>query len=108
VRLPGALAVAVVDRRTGRCLSTAGRSAALRLGAFAFSAARMLSTYAEMEAQAGAVLDVEDVVVTLREQYHLVRRAGNDRLFFYAVFDRGATNLALARAHMATLAASAT
>lgn len=104
VAIEGALAVALVDRRSGRCVRTAGKSASLRLGAFALSAARMLATYAEMEEQIGISFDVEDVVITLQEQYHLVRKAQNRRLFLYAAFDRGTTNLALARAQMGQIA----
>lgn len=106
LQIEGALAAALVDMRTGRCVRTGGKSTGLRLGAFAAAATRALYRQTGLLGRVFTSPDhVEDVVITLDTQYHLVRPVGSgERVFLYCAFDREQTNLAVARRSLARIA----
>lgn len=104
MQVEGAVAVALVDIRSGRCVRTSGRSAAMRLGAFAAVGAKTLYAASALNRQSGGDR-VEDIVIALNSQYHLIRPVGSgERIFLYCAFDRAQTNLALARRRIAQIA----
>lgn len=87
----GAVAVAVVNCATGRI--TASRSTAQSGDATGHSPWRDAGTL-------GLDEDVEEMFITLRTQYHMMRAISLDRAprqFFYLVLDRKVANLAMAR-----------
>lgn len=94
--IDGALAVALVDYRSGMCLAQAGGGLDLDLAA-AGNTQVVRAKLQTMQAL-GIRKGMEDILITLADQYHLIRMVPNaDGLFLYLVLDRHKGNLALAR-----------
>ncbi len=96
----GAFAVALVDYDSGLTLGSRGGSAEFDLDVAAPGNSEVVRTKLQVMAQLGLDETIEDILITLETQYHLIRPIGNrtsDELFFYLVLDRARANLALAR-----------
>jgi hypothetical protein len=102
--IDGALGVALVDWESGMPLGTLGGGKYLDLELA--SAGNTEVIRAKMRTLASLRLDdsVEDILITLVKQYHLIRLlqsgGGTRNLFLYLVLDRPKANLALARHHL--------
>jgi hypothetical protein len=102
--IDGALGAALVDWDSGMPLGTLGGGKYLDLDLAAAGNTEVVR--AKMRTLESLHLNdsVEDILITLTKQYHLIRllRNGDDsqRLFLYFVLDRGKANLALARHHL--------
>ena len=93
----GFLGVALVDTESGQCWCSLGGGAQLNMAQAALHGAEVLK--AKHKAIQDLSLDdsVEDMVVTLAAQYHILRPVkAQPRLFVYLVLDRDAALLALA------------
>ncbi|MFI0981423.1 hypothetical protein ACH4SP_30995 [Streptomyces sp. NPDC021093] len=120
MELPGARGAAVVDWTSGLSLGTAGRSP----GGDPETAAAESAELARMAAEHGTFapehggsgedggdgkgLFVEDVIITTRTDYHLLRyveTSFDSSVFLHLWLDRDQGNLALARLRLADLAA---
>ncbi len=104
LRLPGATYACVVERDTGRVLAEAGRGeggAGDAEGVVPYSVARWGTAVAAVfDATSGDELD--DVMITGRRSYHLVRSVGaNASVLAYLRLDRARSNLAAARRELA-------
>jgi hypothetical protein len=97
----GAIGACVVDWESGMSLGAAGGGKYLDLDVAAAGNTEVVR--AKMRTMESLRLDdtIEDVLITLSKQYHLIRLLRSSRseqgLFFYLVLDRQRANLALAR-----------
>ena len=100
----GVIGACIVDSSSGLMLGSAGKSSAFNLELAAASNTEVVRA----ERKAMKMLDlndpIEDILITLGRQYHLLRPLRtNDALFIYVVLDRSRANLALARHRLANI-----
>lgn len=99
MQIPGALGAALVDYSSGMTLGTAGNGA-LDLELAAAGNTEVMRAEAMTMGRLGLEDRVEDILVSLSTQLHLMRpltSAAGDGLFLYAAIDKERSNLALAR-----------
>lgn len=99
--IEGALGAALVDWESGMALGTVGGGKYLDLELAAAGNTEVVR--AKMRTMQSLKLNdsIEDILITLGKQYHLIRLMTNadgaHNLFFYMALDRSKANLALAR-----------
>ena len=97
LNVDGALAAAVVDYSSGMLLAGGG-SAAVDLEIAAAGNTEVMRAKMKTMQMLGLKDNIEDILITLGKQYHLLRPlAKQDGLFLYSILDRSKSNLALAR-----------
>ncbi|TQK50425.1 hypothetical protein FBY35_0755 [Streptomyces sp. SLBN-118] len=98
--IEGSLGVALVDYTSGMALGTLGGGKDLDLSVAAAGNTDVIRAKTRTMEQLGLKDEIEDVLITLGDQYHLIRllkgRSGNG-LFLYLVLDKAKSNLAMAR-----------
>ncbi|MEU3460763.1 hypothetical protein ABZ721_12495 [Streptomyces sp. NPDC006733] len=98
--IEGALGAALVDYTTGMALGTLGGGKDLDLTVAAAGNTDVIRAKVRTMEHLGMKDDIEDVLITLGSQYHLIRllkgRGGNG-LFLYVVLEKAKANLAMAR-----------
>ncbi|MEU9992780.1 hypothetical protein ACFZCP_38730 [Streptomyces sp. NPDC007971] len=96
----GALGAAVVDYTSGMALGTLGGGRDLDLAVAAAGNTDVIRAKVRTMELLGLGSRIEDILITLEGQYHLIRlvagRTGNG-LFVYLVIDKVRSNLAMAR-----------
>ncbi|GAA2348196.1 hypothetical protein OKJ48_44010 [Streptomyces kunmingensis] len=99
----GSLGAAVVDYNSGMALGTLGGGKDLDLSVAAAGNTDVIRAKMRTMQTLGLKDKIEDILITLGTQYHLIRpatgRSGNG-LFIYLVIDKGRSNLAMARHHL--------
>ncbi|MFD7560531.1 MULTISPECIES: hypothetical protein [unclassified Streptomyces] len=98
--IEGSVGVALVDYTSGMALGTLGGGKDLDLEVAAAGNTDVIRAKTRTMDMLGIKEDIEDVLITLGSQYHLIRlikgRGGNG-LFLYMVLDKARANLAMAR-----------
>ncbi|MGW5849667.1 hypothetical protein ACWFQ8_17210 [Streptomyces sp. NPDC055254] len=96
----GSLGAAVVDYTSGMALGTVGGGRDLDMTVAAAGNTDVIRAKVRTMQHLGLDDDIEDVLITLGEQYHLIllaRGRGKETMFLYLVLDKRNANLAMAR-----------
>ncbi|MFD3550004.1 hypothetical protein ACFWUW_31230 [Streptomyces sp. NPDC058655] len=98
--IEGALGAALVDYTSGMALGTLGGGKDLDLMVAAAGNTDVIRAKLRTLEMLGLDDDIEDLLITLGSQYHLLRLLkgrGTNGLFLYVVLDKTNSNLAMAR-----------
>lgn len=95
--IDGFVACALVDQQSGMALGTAGNPQDLNLEVAAAGNSEVIKAKFKVMSNLGIKDEIEDILISLGKQYHLIRLLKNhNNLFMYLVTSKSG-NLALAR-----------
>jgi predicted regulator of Ras-like GTPase activity (Roadblock/LC7/MglB family) len=102
--IDGAMAAALVDYESGMALGMAGSGVDLELAA----AGNTEVVRAKMRTMdmLGIKGEIEDILITLQSQYHIIYIVPDRSLFLYLVLAKDKANLAMARYKLKSLVAA--
>ncbi len=106
MNITGAIGVALVDFDSGMMLASQGGAPIIDLEIAAAGNTEVVRAKVNTMKQLGLDDDIEDILITLGGQYHLIRLVGGTKgqgLFFYLALNRSQANLAMARRQLAAL-----
>ncbi|AQW47310.1 MULTISPECIES: hypothetical protein [Streptomyces] len=98
--IEGALGAALVDYSSGMALGTVGGGKELDLTVAAAGNTDVVRAKVRTMEQLGLQDSIEDILITLGSQYHLIRllkSRDSQGLFLYLALDKNRANLAMAR-----------
>jgi hypothetical protein len=94
--LDGVMCCAVVDSTSGMILGQAG--AGLDMEVAAAGNTEIIRSKIKTMKALGQSDNIEDILITLGKQYHIIRPCeNNEGLFLYCILDKSRANLAMAR-----------
>jgi len=100
----GAVGACVVDSSSGMMLGSIGGGAGLNIEVAAAGNTEVVRAKRKTMRSLNLNDQIEDILITLSKQYHIIRLCGtNDALFIYVVLDRTRANLAMARIQLADI-----
>ena len=96
--LDGCLGTCIVDSNSGMMLGSVGGGPTVNLEIAAAGNTEVVRAKRKTMKALGLSDAIEDILITLGRQYHLIRPvSSNDALFIYVVLDKSKGNLAMAR-----------
>ncbi len=96
--IEGFIGVSVVDSNSGMMLHSEGGGSAINLELAAAGNTEVVRAKRKTINNLGLNDEIEDILITLGKQYHLIRPLSlQDGLFVYLVLDKARGNLAMAR-----------
>jgi hypothetical protein len=111
MQIEGAIGVALVDYESGMALGISGGGKFLNLEVAAAGNTEVVRAKLRTMNSLGLSDDIEDILITLGRQYHLIRLLTTTKgpsLFLYLALDRSRANLAMARYQLKRLEAELT
>ncbi len=97
MEIDGCVGCCIVDSNSGMMLGAAG-GGAMNLEVAAAGNTEVVRSKRKTMKALGLADQLEDMLITLGKQYHLIRPlASNDALFIYLVLDKQRANLGMAR-----------
>ncbi len=98
MQIDGALGCALVDYKSGMTLGIAGGSGTFNLEVAAAGNTEVIKAKMKVMGQLGLRDRIEDVLITLGTQLHLIRMvSGQTSLFIYVALNKAQANLGMAR-----------
>ena len=106
MNITGAIGVALVDYDSGMMLGSAGGGTELDLEIAAAGNTEVVRAKMNTMQQLGLKEKIEDILITLGTQYHLIRLIDDAKapgLFFYLALSKSQANLAMARRQLSEI-----
>lgn len=104
MQMDGAIGACIVDSNSGMMLGSIGGGTQLNLELAAAGNTEVVRAKRKTVRALNLNDSIEDILITLGRQYHLMRPlTTNDALFIYVALDRSRANLALARHQLAAV-----
>lgn len=101
MEIDGTLGTALVDFESGLTLGTVGNPG-FDLELAAAGNTEVVRAKKKIRDKLGLADKLEDILITLNSQYHLIRMVGTT-MFFYVVMEKSKSNLGLARRELANI-----
>ena len=102
--IDGAIAAALADYSSGMCLGTAGGTKSFNPEVAAAGNSEVVRSKLRVMQSLELADEIEDILITLGKEYHLIFPLKGGDLFLYAALRREQANLALTRHKMAQIA----
>ncbi len=105
MKINGAIGAALVDYTSGMTLGTAGGNG-INLDVAAAGNTEVVRAKQAVMKELGIKGGIEDILITLDKQLHIIRMMDNDRgdgLFLYVALNKDQANLAMARHQLSTI-----
>ncbi len=107
MEIEGTVGAALADWKSGMCLGTIGGTPTYNLEIAAAGNTEVVRAKMKAMANLGIKEAIEDILITLDHQFHLIRIIKNSpNLFFYVAIKKDTGNLALARHKLSQIESS--